>query len=199
MIARIMWSRTAARGSGTTPNGVGTPWNWTCFRDRRLRRGSPAGSGPSDWWLYEPEGVGAALIDHDERRLLWYSHCYGDVAYRAAVLAVMTHIWPGWRIDWAHDGLGEILDALGAQRRTYRPWESPFRADARTPHSSRCDVGTSLGVDARTEAADCRPVAQLEAWAQRAEVVATAAELFDQCGDRIRWPGRPAIRERTSR
>ncbi|GAA4621060.1 hypothetical protein GCM10023196_007450 [Actinoallomurus vinaceus] len=74
-----------------------------------------------EWWISELECEGAALIDHDEQRLLWQSGCDNDAAYQAAVLAVMAHTWPGWRIDWAHGGLGDILDALGEQRRR---WES---------------------------------------------------------------------------
>lgn len=79
-----------------------------------------------DRWMYEPDCEGAALIDRDENRLLWYSYCHGDADHRAAVLAVMAHTWQGWRVRWAHGGLGDILDALGEPRRAAPPLESPF-------------------------------------------------------------------------
>ncbi len=81
-----------------------------------------------DRWMYEPDCEGAALIDRDENRLLWYSYCHGDADHRAAVLAVMAHTWQGWRVQWAHGELGDILDALGEPRRAAPPLESPFGA-----------------------------------------------------------------------
>ncbi|MCO6004445.1 hypothetical protein NE236_05565 [Actinoallomurus purpureus] len=90
------------------------------------------GQQPVEWWLSELECEGAALIDHDEQRLLWQSDCDDDAAYQTAVLAVMAHTWPGWRIDWAHGGLGDILDALGEQRRFWESRRSSLQGDTGT-------------------------------------------------------------------
>ncbi|GLY81119.1 hypothetical protein [Actinoallomurus iriomotensis] len=91
------------------------------------------GQQSCDRWLDELECEAAALIDHDERRLLWHSHCYEDVAYRAAVLAVMAPTWPGWRIEWAYGGLYDILDALGEPLHGRFRDRSSFQDDLRAP------------------------------------------------------------------
>ncbi|GAA0319330.1 hypothetical protein NE235_07335 [Actinoallomurus spadix] len=87
------------------------------------------GQRSEDRWLDELDCEAAALIDHDEQRLLWYSHCDGDVGYRAAVLAVMAKTWPGWRIDWAYGGLYDILDTLGEPLHGRFRHRSPFQDD----------------------------------------------------------------------
>lgn len=95
-----------------------------------------------DWWVYEPDCYGAALIDRDEHRLLWYSYCHGDADYRAAVLAVMAHTWPGWRIQWAYGELGDILDSVGEPRRAAPPLEPPFGEPV--PGPAGADVARGL-------------------------------------------------------
>jgi hypothetical protein len=62
--------------------------------------------------MYNDDCDGAAFIDHDERRLLWFSEFLGAVAYRTAVLDVMARTWRGWRVDWAYGGLAEIRRGL---------------------------------------------------------------------------------------
>jgi len=79
------------------------------------------GQRPFGTWMYNTECDGAALIDHDERRLLWFSRFLGAVAYRQAVLDVIERMWAGWRIDWAYGGLPEIRRALGDDD-GMRPW-----------------------------------------------------------------------------
>ncbi|GLZ05365.1 hypothetical protein Acsp03_28310 [Actinomadura sp. NBRC 104412] len=96
----------------------------------RFVRGQRAVGG----WLNEMQCDGAAIIDPDERRLLWFSHYLRDAAYRAAVLEVMTLTWQGWRLDWAYDGLREIVDALGEDgRKVQRLRTIPVPDDLRTP------------------------------------------------------------------
>ncbi|MEU8798845.1 hypothetical protein [Spirillospora sp. NPDC048819] len=72
---------------------------------------------PDPAWMFASECVGAALIDRGESRLLWYSRCIDDATYWAAALAVMKRTWPGWRIDWAYDGLADIVAAVGENPR----------------------------------------------------------------------------------
>ncbi|MFC7587817.1 hypothetical protein ACFQYP_32165 [Nonomuraea antimicrobica] len=62
-------------------------------------------------WEYECEG--ACLIDHDERRLLFFCPCDGDQTYRLAALTTLARTWPGWRVEWAYDGLQQIRMAAG--------------------------------------------------------------------------------------
>ncbi|TDC80973.1 hypothetical protein [Actinomadura sp. 7K507] len=80
------------------------------------------GQRPDPAWMFDGECDGAVLIDHGESRLLWYSVYIDDAAYRAAALAVMGRTWPGWRIDWAYQGLGDIVAAVG---------EEPTQVDGR--------------------------------------------------------------------
>lgn len=92
------------------------------------------GQRPEASWMNEIECVGAALIDRDERRLLWFSRHLGDAAYRAGALAVMESTWRGWRVDWAYDGLSEIVGAVGEDPRQVRRWRTiPVPDDLRTP------------------------------------------------------------------
>ncbi len=76
---------------------------------------------PASGW-YGEEAQGAALIDCDARRLLWFGgvETAVDVLRRAAWLELMTPQWPGWRIDWAVEGIFEIREAFGEERRPYR-------------------------------------------------------------------------------
>ncbi|MCP2339370.1 hypothetical protein [Actinomadura rupiterrae] len=63
-------------------------------------------------WIDDAMCSGAALIDHDRRRLLWFGWVH-DAAHRAAALAVLSRTWAGWRVEWAYDGLGDIVAAVG--------------------------------------------------------------------------------------
>lgn len=64
-------------------------------------------------WMWEPECDGACLIDHDERRLLLFCHCGADQSYRLAALGTLARTWPGWRVEWAYDGLEQLKVAVG--------------------------------------------------------------------------------------
>ncbi|MEU6717054.1 hypothetical protein ABZ897_36810 [Nonomuraea sp. NPDC046802] len=64
-------------------------------------------------WMWEDECDGACLIDHDERRLLFFCRCDGDQSYRLAALATLARTWPDWRVEWAYDGLQQIQVAVG--------------------------------------------------------------------------------------
>ncbi len=58
---------------------------------------------------------GAALIDLDRRRLLWFGgeDITYDVPRRRAWQAMMQHAWPGWTLRWACGGIAEIARAMG--------------------------------------------------------------------------------------
>ncbi|MFG3442723.1 hypothetical protein ACGF0J_36245 [Nonomuraea sp. NPDC047897] len=64
-------------------------------------------------WMWEVECDGACLIDHDERRLLLFCHCGADRSYRLATLATLARTWPGWRVEWAYDGLQQLEVTAG--------------------------------------------------------------------------------------
>ena len=61
---------------------------------------------------------GGAVVDYTRRRLLWYGgeDMSWNVPLRRVHLALMGRLWPGWTIEWAHEGIADIADALGISR-----------------------------------------------------------------------------------
>lgn len=89
-----------------------------CFRachrvDDALRHSAEA-------WLGDVWCEGAALVDHDRHLLLWFADQGDEWAERAAHRAILARTWPGWEVRWAHDGLGDLVVALGLDRRFLR-------------------------------------------------------------------------------
>jgi hypothetical protein len=76
---------------------------------RAQRAVDPADGG----WLDDVWCEGAALVDHDRKRLCFYTDHFDEAGRRAAVLAVMAFTWPGWQVDWAYDGLGDLVAHVG--------------------------------------------------------------------------------------
>lgn len=72
-------------------------------------------------WLSEGWAEGAAVVDLDERVLLWFGGedtCY-DVPLRRVHLGLMQELWPGWEIRWAHQHIWEVanyVDGSGEER-----------------------------------------------------------------------------------
>jgi hypothetical protein len=68
-------------------------------------------------WGREPEGwdmdaEGGLLVDIDQRVVLAFT-IYTDVAERAAYLATVARVWPGWRVRWAYDGVADLMRHAG--------------------------------------------------------------------------------------
>jgi hypothetical protein len=59
------------------------------------------------------------VIDADARLLLffttqpWADPAADRYAYRAAMLDGYARAWPGWRVEWAYDGLADLVRYLG--------------------------------------------------------------------------------------
>ncbi|TDD63584.1 hypothetical protein E1293_42935 [Actinomadura darangshiensis] len=72
-----------------------------------------------DWydrrWNRGPDAV--YLVDHDRRVLLFsfiYTYDLPDAqAYRAMLLRLVRHMWKGWRVDWAYNGVEDVVAHLG--------------------------------------------------------------------------------------
>lgn len=76
-----------------------------------------------DEWQHEGSAEGGALIDLDARDLLiFFPAGYGD---RLVALDVLARTWPGWTVRWAWNGIADITDALGLDRRVLHrePWD----------------------------------------------------------------------------
>lgn len=75
-----------------------------------------------DGWLDTRWCEGAAVLDFDRSILTWFGG--EDVLFepplRRAHLALMAPQWPGWDIQWAHEGILSIADALALPREPFR-------------------------------------------------------------------------------
>ncbi|MBG0823343.1 hypothetical protein HS048_21675 [Planomonospora sp. ID91781] len=56
---------------------------------------------------------GGALIDLDQRRLLWYGAEPVHPEWLTAAKHVLACAWPGWHVRWACDGVREFGDHIG--------------------------------------------------------------------------------------
>ncbi len=76
----------------------------------RQRKSVPPGPLLDDVWC-----EGAALIDFDRKRLLWFGgeDVVWDVPRRRALLAMQRAVWRGWNVQWAHGGIADVAVALG--------------------------------------------------------------------------------------
>lgn len=72
----------------------------------------------NDRWHPYPDAV--YLIDHDQRRLLFetiYFYDFADEhAYRTLLLRLVRELWDGWRVDWAYNGVRDLVSHLGFDR-----------------------------------------------------------------------------------
>ena len=61
------------------------------------------------------------LVDTVARRLVWYGNdTMIDLPNRRAFTRLLAETWPGWRVDWAFDGIGDIAAYVGVDRAAVR-------------------------------------------------------------------------------
>lgn len=69
---------------------------------------------PADGLLDDVWCEGAALVDHDARRLLVFGvECGGGRVERRLLLDLYRLTWTGWRAEYATGGIGQIAHAVG--------------------------------------------------------------------------------------
>jgi hypothetical protein len=84
-----------------------------------VRAQSPA--DPRDGWLDDVWSEGGALIDVPARRLLWYGNDWMiELPAWRVFRRVLAETWPGWRVDWAYDGIGDLAAHVGVDRAVVR-------------------------------------------------------------------------------
>ena len=68
-----------------------------------------------EYWLDERWCDGAALLDLNRRSLLFFGgECARfNVRHRRVYFNLLRPRWPGWRIEWAHEGIVSIARAIG--------------------------------------------------------------------------------------
>lgn len=69
-------------------------------------------------WLDSTWAEGGVVLDFDRRRLLFFET--GDFLHsiptRRVFLRLMQSMWEGWTIEWAHEGIVSIAEAVGVPR-----------------------------------------------------------------------------------
>jgi hypothetical protein len=73
---------------------------------------------PTEQWLDEVWAEGGVVLDTHKKVLLWYggeSILY-EIPLRRLYLKLMKHVWKGWEIRWAHDGILDMADYVGVPR-----------------------------------------------------------------------------------
>lgn len=75
----------------------------------------------TDEWIHPHLAFAGALIDLDEKRLTWFIHLFGmtqadgGVRPHARVLyeRLLESRWPGYTIEYAHNGLSQLASIAG--------------------------------------------------------------------------------------
>lgn len=72
---------------------------------------------PQDQWTDPLWADGGALVDVDERRLLFFGdELMSTMPERRAMLRVLALTWPGYLVSWAYGGTDELAAYVGASR-----------------------------------------------------------------------------------
>lgn len=75
----------------------------------------------TDEWLDDTWAEGGVLVDTVARRLVWYGNdVMIDLPVRRAFGRLLAETWPGWRVDWAFDGIGDLAAYVGVDRAAVR-------------------------------------------------------------------------------
>jgi hypothetical protein len=103
-LARQFIEQRAPKEQGPTPRSAG-------FR-------GPVHPRNREWLLDEVWCEGAAVLDLDERVLLFFGgeDLMRDAPLRRAYLHLMRENWAPWQIRWAHEGVAAIGDYIGVAR-----------------------------------------------------------------------------------
>lgn len=76
---------------------------------------------PGAGWLDDVWAEGGVVIDTVARRLLWYGNdVMIELPLRRMFFRLLNETWPGWRVDWAYDGIGDIAAYVGVDREAVR-------------------------------------------------------------------------------
>ena len=100
-----------------------------------------------DEWTDPVWADGGALVDLDERRLLFFGdELMTTMPERRAMLGVLALTWPDYSVGWAYGGSDELVAYLDADRRWNlgRPGQALKRARGL---DGLCQVVSVVGVD----------------------------------------------------
>lgn len=85
---------------------------------RWVRQQEWVGDQPDGGWLDELWASGGLTADLDQQRLVWFDiPTNNDPRRRRVILAMLARTWPGWTVEYAERGLGDVAEAAGVPRR----------------------------------------------------------------------------------
>jgi hypothetical protein len=96
--------------------------------DERAQVSDPT---PGREWLGDTLCEGGVLLDTDRRLMLvftelpWLNSRETAYAGRRAMLDGWSRTWPGWRIEWAYDGLADLARYVGADTEPLHDLDPP--------------------------------------------------------------------------
>ncbi len=97
-------------------------------------------------WLDEIWAEGGVLVDLTRQNLLLYGgeSLMFDIPLRRLYLELLSIVWDGWAIIWAHDGIGEIAEDVGLDRRDFFKRDDEFYTDPLSLNPPREKKYTSI-------------------------------------------------------
>ncbi|GAB0107956.1 hypothetical protein JMUB6875_69590 [Nocardia sp. JMUB6875] len=76
---------------------------------------------PTTEWLDDVWCEGGAVVDLTKRELVYFGdQLLWEVPEKQVYGALLERMWPGWRIRWAYDGIGDLAAASGVDRSVVR-------------------------------------------------------------------------------
>ncbi|GAB2519795.1 hypothetical protein [Nocardia heshunensis] len=77
---------------------------------------------PATDWLDDVWCEGGAVVDLTRRELVYFGDqlLEESVPHKRIYAALLARTWPGWRIRWAYDGIGDLAAAAGVDRSVVR-------------------------------------------------------------------------------
>lgn len=104
---------------------------------------------PDTEWVSAGWADGGALIDLDQRRLLFFGdELMATMEERRAMLSVLAAVWPGYAIGWAYDGPADLADYVGADLPTY-DWPKIPTTKLAADRKKLCQVVSVLDAQGR--------------------------------------------------
>lgn len=84
---------------------------------------------PPDGWLDEIWGEGGALLDPARKTLLYFGgeDTLFELPRRRVFQRMLEHVWAGWDVRWAQEGLGDFADYLEISRDLVRSHKQPCK------------------------------------------------------------------------
>ncbi|MGQ0575538.1 MAG: hypothetical protein ACT4RN_15240 [Pseudonocardia sp.] len=84
---------------------------------RWVRRQEFVGDDPDGGWLDELWACGGLTVDLDRHGLVWFDiPADNEPRRRRVILALLDRTWPGWTVQYAVRGLGDVAEAAGVPR-----------------------------------------------------------------------------------